>query len=573
MNRPWFAWSIFGICLLAATSAVGWLTLSAWRADQALQQALLDSEIRNALWRMDSLVAPLLAIEINRPSLAVPFTGTPLLAPKLVQGYVLRDASGNWTIRHPQSAACEPFSPDSPFISEDWAKRLGTAGAASDMAAELASADVPVGPNDDLILWPEPVSQVPRGQTGPTGRMARYNPGGQEVQNRNQVVQQLQQAATNAYLPVEEKRRASAGLGPLRPLWVGGELVLARQAPAGPKSAATLLEVCWLNWKEWEALLSAQLAGSSIPLRLLPSDVNLAASGDGPFEERRMVSLPIRVEPHANRRQNPWPLPLIGIWVLLVMVALAFGWLMRQTLALSERRAAFVSAVTHELRTPLTTFRLYSEMLSEGVAADPQQQQTYFQTLNREANRLTHLVENVLAYARLEHGRSTARNETVTVGELIDRCRPRLEQRVSETPLTLSLEVSDSARAATLTTNALAVEQILFNLIDNSCKYARDAADARILCHVQVESGRMSIRIADFGPGLSAAARSTLFQPFRKSAAQAADSAPGIGLGLSLSKRLIHELRGSMRCYPNTPAGLCFEIQLPLDTTKEESIL
>src|SRR5580765_336647 len=138
MNRPLFAWSIFGACLLAATSAVGWLTLSAWRADQARQQALLDSEIRNALWRMDSLVAPLLAIEINRPSLAVPFTGTPVLSPTLINGYIVRDPTGNWTIKRPQSAECEPLSADSPFISENWAMLLGTDGSASELAAELA---------------------------------------------------------------------------------------------------------------------------------------------------------------------------------------------------------------------------------------------------------------------------------------------------------------------------------------------------------------------------------------------------------------------------------------------------
>src|ERR1700716_15790 len=99
MSRPLFAWSIFAICLLATTSAVGWLTQSAWRADQARQQGLLGSENRHALWRMDSLAAPLLAIEINRPSLSDPFTGTPMLAPKLIKGYVVRDASGLWTIR------------------------------------------------------------------------------------------------------------------------------------------------------------------------------------------------------------------------------------------------------------------------------------------------------------------------------------------------------------------------------------------------------------------------------------------------------------------------------------------
>jgi len=100
---------------------------------------------------------------------------------------------------------------------------------------------------------------------------------------------------------------------------------------------------------------------------------------------------------------TPLPLPLVAIWALLLLVALAFGWLMRQTLNLSERRAAFVSAVTHELRTPLTTFRLYTEMLSEGWPRIQNNNRSISNTL-REANRLTHLVENVLAYARLEHG-------------------------------------------------------------------------------------------------------------------------------------------------------------------------
>jgi C4-dicarboxylate-specific signal transduction histidine kinase len=128
----------------------------------------------------------------------------------------------------------------------------------------------------------------------------------------------------------------------------------------------------------------------------------------------------------------------------------------------------------------------------------------------------------------------------------------------------LSFQISDATQAAKLTTNAMAVEQILFNLIDNSCKYARDAADPRILCDVRVAADRVLIQVSDFGPGLSAAARKALFQPFQKSSTQAAESAPGVGLGLALSHRLASDLRGSLRCYPNTPTGLCFKIQLPL---------
>jgi signal transduction histidine kinase len=563
MNRPLFAWSIFGVCLLATTSAVGWLTVSAWRADRARQQALLDSEIRNALWRMDSLAAPLLAIEINRPSLSVSFAGTPMLAPKLVNGYVVRDGSGRWTIRpNGETMASEPLPTSSPFISEDWEKWRGTTESVIDLPAELASADsLRTARSDELIIWP---GANPPGQGS---QMVRNDIGGQELQNRNQLVQQFQQIAVAAQNTGPMKPRPSLSFGPLHPLWMGGELILARQRPVANRPDVKMIEVCWLNWKEWESLLSAQLATSSTPLRLRPCDVNLAASGEAPFEERRMVSLPIRLEPMLTSEPAPWPAPLIAVWGLLLVVALAFAGLMQQTLALSERRATFVSAVTHELRTPLTTFRLYTEMLSEGVASAPDQQQAYFQTLNREANRLTHLVENVLAFARLEHGRSTARNETLTAGELIDRCRARLEQRVAETRLSLSFRISIAARSAALTTNAMAVEQILFNLIDNSCKYAQEATNPRIECEVQVEHGRASIRVSDFGPGLSAAAKKKLFQAFQKSSSQAAESAPGVGLGLALSHRLARELRGSLHCSPNSPAGLCFELRLPLAST------
>jgi signal transduction histidine kinase len=557
-NRPLFTWIILAVCLLAATSAVGWLTWVAWRADQTRQEALLDSEVRNALWRLDSLAAPLVAIEGNRPSLNQPFTGTPVLAPRLVRGYVMRDALGHWSIRRdPHAATCEPLPDDSEFPKANWQTLLHET-VVGEPASQAGIATATAEANDDLIIWPAP---PPAATANPTrtarGQMARMNsPGQQSAIDRNQLMQNVQQMTQQ---PV-----AGPSLKPLEPIWVAGELVLAREIPGeSAGKAASPVEFCWLNWPEWNSLLTAQLEGVSVPLRLQPCD-NRVASFAGTADEWRMVSLPVRLERVPQSTAATWPLPLIGVWVLLVAVALAFVWLQRQTLALSERRAAFVSAVTHELRTPLTTFRLYTEMLSSGVVSDPEQQHTYFETLHREANRLTRLVENVLAYARLERGRPTACNETVTVGELIERCRPRLEQRTTETPLSLVVTFADTAAAVCVTTNVLAVEQILFNLIDNSCKYARDAADPRILCDVALDGRHVIVRVADFGPGLSAAARAALFQPFRKSASQAAESAPGIGLGLSLSMRLAEELRGSLSCKPNSPTGLCFEFRLPL---------
>ena len=77
---------------------------------------------------------------------------------------------------------------------------------------------------------------------------------------------------------------------------MAGDLVLARQSPATSHSGAAVLEICWLNWNEWESLLSAQLADASIPLRLQPCDVNLAPSGEKPFEFQKNAYRPAGVE-------------------------------------------------------------------------------------------------------------------------------------------------------------------------------------------------------------------------------------------------------------------------------------
>src|SRR5439155_15089133 len=103
-------------------------------------------------------------------------------------------------------------------------------------------------------------------------------------------------------------------------------------------------------------------------------------------------------------------------WLCALLAAGAVAALLLGAVRLSERRGAFVSAVTHELRTPLTTFRMYAEMLAGGMVPDEARRRHYLETLRIEADRLSHLVENVLSYARLERGVSRSRLEPVGVG-------------------------------------------------------------------------------------------------------------------------------------------------------------
>jgi signal transduction histidine kinase len=256
-----------------------------------------------------------------------------------------------------------------------------------------------------------------------------------------------------------------------------------------------------------------------------------------------------------------------------LLAAAAAAALLHGTLALSERRAAFVSAVTHELRTPLTTFKLYSEMLAEDMVTEPAQRKKYLATLSAEAARLGHLVENVLSYARLERGQARQHREHLSVRELVERLAPRLAERAEMAGLALAPDTTAPAADAGLEIDVAAVEQILFNLVDNACKYAGpDAADRTIHLEVRPAPGPSrfaTLRVRDHGPGLSKEAARRLFQPFSRSTAAAARGVPGVGLGLALSRRLARSLGGTLSHDSEITDGAAFLLRLPLGPAPE----
>lgn len=129
--------------------------------------------------------------------------------------------------------------------------------------------------------------------------------------------------------------------------------------------------------------------------------------------------------------------------------------------------------------------------------------------------------------------------------------------------MSLALPEANALPSKRVRTDPAAVDQILFNLVDNAGKYAAAAADRRI--HIEADSaGRWAVlRVRDHGPGISARDLRCLFKPFRKSAERAATSAPGVGLGLALSRRLARALGGDLRLVRAGGAGAAFELRLP----------
>jgi signal transduction histidine kinase len=283
-----------------------------------------------------------------------------------------------------------------------------------------------------------------------------------------------------------------------------------------------------------------------------------------------LVTLPWRLHAGsapatASTGWSPTRISLLLGWIALVLALIASAVLVRGVMKLSDRRATFVSSVTHELRTPLTTFHLYSDMLAEGMVTDEEKKKGYLTTMRREAERLNHLVENVLAYSRVERGSARAQHQAIALDSLVERMRPRLVERTRKDEAELVVEVGGEGREVRLETDLTAVEQIVFNLVDNACKYGLPETGGRNI-HLRASDGGRTARIevCDEGGGIARADFKKLFRPFHKSAREAAHSKPGVGLGLALCRRLARELGGDLWLESNRERGACFVLELPV---------
>lgn len=399
------------------------------------------------------------------------------------------------------------------------------------------------------------------GNYEPQGRSSRLPRNANDLENRDAALQAYAQKAVseqrqNQKLVIET---TPAVEGVSQPLWLGGRLILARRVQVGNQ---VRVQGCWLDWDRLQQLLKAEVAD------LLPTVELTPVTTEAPEKLGRLLaSLPVEISvPMPVVRPSafsPIRISLIAAWACLVLVAIAAAVTLQSVVTLSERRASFVSAVTHELRTPLTTFRMYAEMLAGGMVPDEAQKQQYLNTLRVEADRLAHLVDNVLQYARLERTNPNRRRQEIAVQDLFARQQDRLVDRARQAEMDLFVDVTSCADQV-LMTDPQAVEQILFNLVDNACKYAAHTAKKQIDMQVRCDGQKIAICVRDYGPGISAAGRKKLFRPFSKSVHDAAHSAPGVGLGLALCERLARELGGRLQFQPAEP-GCSFCLQLPLD--------
>ncbi len=377
-----------------------------------------------------------------------------------------------------------------------------------------------------------------------------------------------------------------AMVGAIEPRWVRDadgslELVLIRTIE---RVSGSVVQGVWLDWDAMSRELIdsiAELLPTSTLEPIVDSQAGLAARGKSSAPEYRLATVPVAFIPGGavavdGDGWTPAMIAMLVTWVSVILAIIAVGLVLRTVLTLSSRRAHFVGAVTHELRTPLTTFRLYSQMLADGMVTDEAVRRDYLSTLKRESDRLTGIVENVLEYARISRqrlGKDKPKGEQqITVGELMARIVPPMSRLGEQAgmDLVVSDETAESAER-TLTLDPHAIERIVMNLMDNACKYAGVAAereadpDLRVHLDASVEGESLLLVVADHGPGVPGRDRRKIFGEFVRGSSSALRDRSGLGLGLALSRGLAIEMGGDLSLVRRRGHGAEFELRVPLD--------
>ncbi len=228
---------------------------------------------------------------------------------------------------------------------------------------------------------------------------------------------------------------------------------------------------------------------------------------------------------------------------------------------LEAMRQEFVANVSHELRTPLSLIKSAAETMLDSGQDDPAMRVRFLEIIDRHANRLTRLIDDLLLLSTLDSGRMRLELQAVVLRVAIQEVaedfsgRARDRRTVIENAIPGDLIVrADPDR----------LRQVLANLVDNAIKYGRD--DGRVLLDaVAGGEGRVEIRVSDNGPGLPAEAQPRIFERFYRVDKARSREQGGTGLGLAIVKHVVQAHGGEVRVESRAGVGTTFCFTLPAE--------
>jgi two-component system sensor histidine kinase KdpD len=226
--------------------------------------------------------------------------------------------------------------------------------------------------------------------------------------------------------------------------------------------------------------------------------------------------------------------------------------------AQNERlRSSLLNSISHDLRSPLSVMGSSASSLLEGegqLPAGPQRQMV--QTINDEAQRMTHIVNNILDMTKLESGAVQIDRQWYPLEEIVGAVLNQLKGQLGQRAVSLDIPRD----LPMLHVDGVLFEKVLINLLENAAKYT--AIDAHINVSASVQGSEIQVKVMDDGPGVPKGLEHLIFEKFYR--AQAEGPVSGTGLGLAICKAIIEAHGGHIWTESRAEGGAVFSMTLPM---------
>ncbi len=304
----------------------------------------------------------------------------------------------------------------------------------------------------------------------------------------------------------------------------------------------------------------AEIRGPDDPAR----DALLARRSLAPWLPGWSIGVFPRDPEQLSRRQAEERTRGLGI-ILLSILMISVGTvlsarLVQRELEVARDKSDFAANVSHELRSPITQIRLKAEALQLGLAPDEPSRARHYDVIVREAERLSHLVDNVLDFAAIERGRKkyTFRPGDIgaTAARMVEAASVAMETRGMDIRLTLPEDLP------VVWHDADAVSQVLTNLLSNAAKYGQEAG--WITVDVTQHPDEVQVAVSDGGIGISPAEQRQVFEQYYRSSDPLARRKKGTGIGLTIVKYIMEAHGGRVSIRSALGRGTTFTLHFPL---------
>ena len=217
-------------------------------------------------------------------------------------------------------------------------------------------------------------------------------------------------------------------------------------------------------------------------------------------------------------------------------------------------RKDFMSNVSHEIKTPIAAITGFTEILLDG-SIDESERQEYLEVINKESMRISRLCENMLHMSRLDSQVIVANLQKIRLDEQLRKCIILLSEKWSNKEIDFSIDLEE----VSILSDYDMLQQVWINLIDNAIKYSREN------CKIDISVKRLNdksvkVSISDNGIGIEEEKIHKVFDKFYQ--CEESHKKSGSGLGLSISKRIVELLNGTIECKSKKDSGTTFEVTL-----------